>query len=196
MDSSSPPLLHQHAAENLRFIRDTMARATDFTAVPGRGGVLMGGTALVTAILAGPPRDSLAWIGVWLGAAGTATAIGLIGITWKARRSDLPLRGPVVRRFTLAFVPALIVGGVLTLVFVRDHLTARLPGCWLLCYGAAVSSGGAFSVRPVPLMGAAFIVLGALACVAPAAWGDFFMAAGFGALHIGFGIAIARHYGG
>jgi hypothetical protein len=35
-----------------------------------------------------------------------------------------------------------------------------------------------------------------LAFVAPAAWGHFFMAAGFGALHIGFGIAIARNYGG
>jgi hypothetical protein len=196
MESIPPPLLHQHAAENLRFIRDTMARATDFTAVPGRGGVLMGGTAFVAAIMAGPPRDTSVWLGAWLAAAIVATAIGLIAIMRKARRSDVPLRGPVVRRFTLAFVPALVVGAVLTVVFVRNHLTARLPGCWLLCYGAAVSSGGAFSVRPVPVMGAAFIALGALAFVAPAAWGHLFMAAGFGALHVGFGIAIARNYGG
>jgi hypothetical protein len=196
MESTPPPLLHQHAAENLRFIRDTMARATDFTAVPGRGGVLMGGTAFLAAIMAGPPRDTSVWLGVWLAAAIVAAAIGLIAIMRKARRSDVPLRGPVVRRFTLAFVPALIVGVVLTVVFVRDHLTARLPGCWLLCYGAAVSSGGAFSVRPVPVMGAAFIALGALAFLAPAAWGHFFMAAGFGALHVGFGVAIARNYGG
>jgi hypothetical protein len=156
----------------------------------------MGGTAFVAAIVAGPPRDTPVWLGVWLAAASVATAIGLIAIGWKARRSDVPLRGPVVRRFSLAFVPALVVGVVLTVVFVRNHLTARLPGCWLLCYGAAVSSGGAFSVRPVPIMGAAFIALGALAFVAPAAWGHFFMAAGFGALHVGFGIVIARNYGG
>ena len=191
-----PPLLHQHAAENLRFIRDTMARATAFTAVPGVGGVLMGVVAFVATTVAGPPRDTRAWLEVWLAAAGVAAATGLFAILRKTRRPDMPLRGPVARRFALAFMPALIVGAVLTAVFVQNHLAARLPGCRLLCYGAAVTSGGAFSVRPVPFMGAAFIALGVLAFVAPAAWGHFFMAAGFGALHVGFGIAIARNYGG
>jgi hypothetical protein len=102
----------------------------------------------------------------------------------------------VVRRFALALVPALGVAVVLTAVFVQYGLTTRLPGCWLLCYGAAVTSGGAFSVRPVPFMGVAFIALGALAFVAPADWGHFFLAAGFGVLHILFGIVIARNYGG
>lgn len=193
---SAPPLLHQHAAENLQFIRDTMARATDFTAVPGVGGVLMGVMALVAAAVAGPPHDTRAWLGVWLATAGVAAATGLTSILRKARRTDMPLRGPVARRFTLAFMPAIVVGVVLTAVFLQNHLAARLPGCWLVCYGAAVTSGGAFSVRPVPFMGAAFIAVGVLAFVAPAAWGHFFMAAGFGALHIGFGIAIARNYGG
>jgi hypothetical protein len=193
---SAPPLLHQHAAENLQFIRDTMARATDFTAVPGVGGVLMGVMALVATAVAGPPHDTRAWLGVWLATAGVAAATGLTSILRKARRTDMPLRGPVARRFTLAFMPAIVVGVVLTAVFLQNHLAARLPGCWLVCYGAAVTSGGAFSVRPVPFMGAAFIAVGVLAFVAPAAWGHFFMAAGFGALHIGFGIAIARNYGG
>ncbi len=191
-----PPRLHEHAAENLRFIRDTMSRAADFTAVPGLGGVLMGVLALAAAIVAGPPRDARVWLAVWLATAGVAVATGLVAMVRKARRHSLPLSGPVVRRFALALVPALVVGAVLTVVFVQNHLTARLPGCWLLCYGAAVSSGGAFSVRPVPFMGVAFIALGVLAFMAPAEWGHFFMAAGFGALHIGFGIAIARNYGG
>ena len=60
------PRLHEHAAENLRFIRDTMARAANFTAVPGLGGVLMGVLAFAAAIVAGPPRDTRAWLGVWL----------------------------------------------------------------------------------------------------------------------------------
>ncbi len=191
-----PPLLHEHAAENLRFIRDTMARAADFTAVPGLGGVLMGVMALAAAAVAGPPRDTRAWLGIWLATAGVAAATGLVAILRKARRLDMPLRGPVARRFALAFMPALVVGGVLTAVFVQNHLAVRLPGCWLICYGAAVTSGGAFSVRPVPFMGAAFIALGAFAFAAPTVWGDFFLAAGFGVLHISFGIAIARNYGG
>jgi hypothetical protein len=197
MDQPSfPPRLQEHAAENLRFIRDTMSRAADFTAVPGVGGVLMGVFALAAALAAGPPRDARAWLAVWLATAGVAVATGLIAIVLKAGRHSLPLTGPVVRRFALALAPPLVVGAVLTLVFVQNHLTARLPGCWLLCYGAAVTSAGAFSVRPVPFMGGAFIALGALAFAAPAGWGDVFMAAGFGVLHIGFGLVIARNYGG
>jgi len=35
-----------------------------------------------------------------------------------------------------------------------------------------------------------------VAFAVPAAWGHWFMAAGFGGLHIGFGLVIARKYGG
>src|SRR5438093_9391370 len=102
--------LDRHAAENLRFIRDTMERSADFTAVPGLGGVLMGVIALVAAAVAGPPQDTPAWLGIWLAAAGLATVTGLFAILQKARRPEVPLRGPVARRFALAFMPALIVG--------------------------------------------------------------------------------------
>jgi hypothetical protein len=34
----APEPIHAHAAENLRFIRDAMERASAFTAVPGRAG--------------------------------------------------------------------------------------------------------------------------------------------------------------
>ena len=191
-----PPSLHAHAADHLRFIRDTMARAADFTAVPGWGGVLMGVTALVTAAAAGPPRDTPAWVGIWLADAGVAVALGLGAMVWKARRARVSLTGAPARRFALAFVPPLMAGAVLTGVFVRDHMSTRLPGCWLLLYGAAVTSGGAFSVRLVPVMGICFMALGVSAFVSPVSTGSLFMAAGFGALQIGFGLIIARKYGG
>jgi hypothetical protein len=190
------PSLQEHAAENLRFIRDTMSRATPFTAVPGWGGALMGATALLTAAVAGPPREGPGWLGLWIGDAVLAAAIGLAAFVRKASRSQVPLTSSATRRFVLAFLPGIAAGIVLTIVMARGGWQTRLPGCWLLLYGAAVASGGALSITAVPLMGAAFMGLGAAAFVAPTAWGHYFMAAGFGLLQIVVGLIIARRYGG
>lgn len=196
MPPTAPPSLHDHAADHLRFIRETMARASDFTAVSGWGGVLMGASALVTARVSGAPRDALPWIEAWLADAGFAVAVGFAAMKWKSRRAGVPLAGPAGRRFALAFIPSVVAGVVLTAVLLHDHLTVRLPGCWLLLYGAAVTSGGAFSVRPIPVMGFCFMVLGVLAFIFPADTGSLFLAAGFGGLQIGFGLLIARKHGG
>jgi hypothetical protein len=195
-DRPDTPALHAHAMENLRFIRETMERAGAFTAVPGVGGILMGASALVAAPLAGPPRDSGRWLAIWLGDAAIAAAIALIAMARKARRSDTPLSTVPARRFALAYVPPLAAGGVLTAAFAAGGQIAHLPGYWLLLYGTAVATGGAFSVRIVPIMGLCFMLLGALALAAPVEWGHFFMAVGFGGLHLGFGLVIARKYGG
>ena len=70
-----PEPIHAHAMENLQFIRNAMSRATEFTAVPGWGGVMMGVTAMAAAALSGPPDESLRWMMIWLGDAAIAAAI-------------------------------------------------------------------------------------------------------------------------
>ena len=193
----APEPIHAHAIDNIRFIRDTMSRATEFTAVPGWGGVAMGVTALITAAVSGPPDDSLRWVLVWLADACVGAAIALCAMAIKARRAGTPLSSAApAHRFALAYLPPLVAGVVLTPVFVLGGLMARLPGCWLLLYGTAAATGGAFSVRIVPILGLCFMALGVVAFAVPAAWGHWFMAAGFGGLHIGFGLVIARKYGG
>jgi hypothetical protein len=196
MPRTDPPALHTHAMENIRFIRETMERAGAFTAVPGVGGVLMGASALVTAPIAGPPRDSTRWLALWLADAAIAATIALVTMSRKARQSGGPLWAQPARRFALAYLPPFAAGVLMTASFAASGLTARLPGYWLLLYGTAVTTGGAFSVRIVPVMGLCFMLLGALALASPVGWGHFFMAAGFGGLHIGFGLVIARKYGG
>lgn len=198
-DSPDPSALHAHAMDNLRFIRQTMERAGPFTAVPGWGGVAIGVVALAAAAVAGPVEPveiTTRWLAAWLAAAALSVVIGLAAIARKARASGAPFIGTPLQRFALAYVPPLAAGAVLTPVFAANGLMARLPGCWLLLYGTALVAGGALSVRIVPLMGLAFMALSVAAFVAPTVWGNAFMAAGFGGLHILFGLVIARRYGG
>jgi len=188
--------IDRHAAENIRFIRETMERAGSFTAVPGWGGMAMGLTAVAAAFLAARQATLGAWLDVWLGEALLAFAIAAGATTFKARAAKMSLLSGPARKFALSFVPPLLVGALLTTVLFRTGATHVLPGMWLLLYGTAVVTGGAFSVRIVPMMGLCFMATGAAALFSPASWGNWYMAAGFGGLQIVFGLIIARKYGG
>ena len=193
---SEPIPLHGRAMDNLQFIRQTMERATAFTALPGLAGVLMGATALGAAWLAARQPTTGAWLAVWIAEATLAVAIAATGIVLKARRAGVPLISGPGRKFLLSFLPPVGTAVVLTPALFQLDATAVIPGMWMLLYGAGVITAGTFSVRVVPLMGLAFMVLGGAALLAPPSAGNAFLAAGFGALHIGFGAIIARKYGG
>jgi hypothetical protein len=194
--SPALPSLHGRAMDNLRFIRETMERATSFTAVPGWGGVAIGVTALMAAAVAVRQRTTYAWLMAWLVEALLALAIGGLTMQRKARAGESTVLSGPGRKFALSLLPPLLAGAVLSVVLYRAHVFFALPGLWLLLYGTGVVTGGAFSVRIVPVMGLCFMALGICALGAPAAYGNWFMAAGFGGLHIVFGIIIARRHGG
>lgn len=184
------------ALEDLRFIRETMERSASFTAVPGWGMVGMAATAVGAAVLASRQTRFGPWMAVWLGEAVVALSVALWTMRVKARRALVPLTSGPGRRFLLNFFPALLVGAVLTAALYRFGASAAIPGMWLMLYGTGVVSGGAFSVPIVPAMGTCFMVAGALALLAPAAWADWFMLGGFGGIHLVFGVLIARKHGG
>jgi len=190
-----PPSLHGHAADDLRFIRAAMARSSTFTAVPGWGGIWMGCSAIVTAIVTGPP-GSPHWLAWWLLDAVLAATVGTAAVVRKVRRSAEPLPSAVVRRFVFAFLPSALVGAALTPVLAPIDAGRWLPGCWLLTYGAAIASAGAYSIRLVPIVGVSFMALGVVALVAPPTMGHWLLAIGFGALQITFGWVVARRHGG
>jgi hypothetical protein len=192
-----PPIaLHDRAMDDLRFIRQTMERTGSFTAVPGWGGVAIGVAALAAAGLASLQPTPGRWLAVWLATATLASGIAAGTMALKARRARVPLSTGPGRKFLLSFLPPVGVAVALTAALYAHGAVALLPGLWLLSYGAAMVAAGTFSVRAVPLMGIEFMVLGALALATPAAWGDLWMAAGFGGLFIAFGILIARRHGG
>lgn len=173
-----------------------MARAGTVTTVPGWGGVAMGVTALAASWIASRQASGAEWIAVWLAEAVLALGIGGAAMVRKADATRTPLFTRAGRLFVRAFVPPIVAGAILTGVFYQLGLVRLLPGVWLLLYGTAVTTAGAHSIRVVPLLGVSFMLLGAVAFWAPAAWGNFLMAIGFGALQIGFGLLIARKHGG
>ena len=188
--------IDERAMENLRFIRETMERSGSFTAVPGWGGAAMGVTALGAAYLAALAPSPAVWLQIWSVEALVALGLGAWGIRHKLRAARTPALSGPLQRFLSSFAPPMLAGALLTAALYQAGFTRLLPGLWLLLYGVAVITGGAFSVRIVPVMGACFMALGAAALVSPAGWGNAYMASGFGGLQIIFGFIIARRYGG
>lgn len=195
-----PVALHDRAMDNLQYIRETMERSASFTHVSGAGGVMMGSVALAAAALATTAGSPAEWVTIWLVAAGIALAVAVLFMARKSRADGSTLLTGPGRKFAWTVTPPLVAGAILTVALVRVGSIDMLPGMWLLLYGAGVVAGGSHSVRPIPIMGAGFMLVGLAALLAPSGWdtmwGNAWMAAGFGVLHVVFGAIIWRKHGG
>ena len=191
-----PPALHERAMDNLRYIRETMERATSFTAISGWGLVTIGFSALAASSISAQQKTFQGWLAVWVAEALIALLIAGWSMDRKARAAKMPLLSGPGRKVAFSLSPPIFAGAIVTIVLYRAGLTSAIPGLWLLLYGTGVITGGMFSVSAVPIMGLCFMTLGAAAFLAPAGVANWFMAVGFGGLHIVFGVIIARRYGG
>lgn len=195
-DRPEPTPLNTRAAANLAFIRETMANAASFTAVPGWGLVAMGATALVAAHMGMQQPTYILWIDTWLMEAVLAVAIALATMAYKGHRSGQSMVSGPGRKFMMAFLPPIVAGAAMTLVLAESGAWWAIPGTWLLLYGAGVVTAGAFSVKSVPVMGLCFMLMSVGAFLSPWDHAHYWLAAGFGGLHLIFGALIARRHGG
>lgn len=195
-EADEPPALHARAMDNLRFIRETMENAASFTAVSGWGLCAVGLTAFAACYLAVRATGRGTWIKIWIAEAVLSLLISIVAMSRKARAARQPLLSKPGRKLLFNLTPPLFVGALLTIVLSRFGTVSVIRPMWLLLYGAGVVTGGAFSVRIVPVMGLCFMLMGTLALFSPASWADAYMAAGFGGLHVIFGLLIARRHGG
>jgi hypothetical protein len=189
--------MQERAHQNLEFIRSTMASSTSFTGVPGLGMVAMGLIALAGAYVATREDNLDRWLACWTLVAFVGCSTGIVAMVIKAHVRNVSVwRGA---------------GALLSQWYYEIHATHAdgdhtfFAGLWLLLYGAAVISGGAFSVRPVWIMGVCFMLVGASTFLVPdgllAMPGavrplDVALAGSFGGLHIAFGAVIALRHGG
>jgi hypothetical protein len=156
----------------------------------------MGVTALAAAAIAMRQSTTEAWLAVWLAEALVAVTLALVAMHWKASRQGTQILSIPGRRLFVGLLPALFAGGVMTVALLRADDPRQIPGVWLLLYGVAVMQAGAFSVRTIPVMGAVFVLAGAIALPLPWWWANLMLAVGFGPVHIVFGAYIARRHGG
>jgi hypothetical protein len=191
-----PAPIHEHALSNLRYIREAMERASAFTSIQGWGGVGVGLIGIATAVYAHPLAGTRPWLLAWLLCAAVAGTVAGTTMFLKARRANVSFRGAGARRFFISYFAPIAGAAALTYVLGHNGLYAVLPAAWLLLYGASFISSGAFSIPVVPVMGVCFMILGVVACFVPPAAGNALLGAGFGGLHVAFGVVIARRYGG
>lgn len=181
--------LDTHALGTLQYIRAAID-AAGVLAVPGSAGIAMGCVGLAAALIAAHPAFAPHWLAIWVIASVAAFLCGSALILHQAVRTEWALfRGPA-RKVLMCLAPPLLVGAVLTAALQREHAAALIPGLWLLLYGSAVAAASTLTLRLVGIMGALFLVLGVTALALPPGAGNWLLGAGFGGLHLIFGVLI------
>jgi hypothetical protein len=118
--------------------------------------------------------------------------VGSVLITRPASLRGLSLYGTPLRKFALGLFPALLGGAVMTAVHWTNGNMHAIPGTWLLFYGCALISASVSATRMIAVMGASFVLLGLVALLAPERAQMLLLGAGFGGLHVLFGVLIGR----
>src|SRR6476659_3700383 len=126
-EREEPPALHERAMENLRYIRETMERASAFTGISGWGEVAIGFTALLAAALAARQAAFNLWLAVWIGEALVSLLIAGWSIDRKARRAQQPFLNGAGRKVVFSLSPPILAGVLLTVVLYQAGLTSAIP---------------------------------------------------------------------
>ena len=120
--------MQARAMDNLRFIRGMMESAGTFTALSGWGQVVIGITAVAAAIVASRQTVAWNWLATWLAEAGIAAGISVASMAIKSHTANVPLLSGPIRKLALSFSPAMMVGGVLTVVLAQRGLHPLVAG--------------------------------------------------------------------
>lgn len=161
-------------------------------AVPGSAGLVLGTIALLTTGLCLAPELHKFWVAIWLSAALLGAVLGSILIVRESSLRDLRLNGTPLLKFALCLSPSLGAGLVMTAVHWFGGNPHAIPGTWLLMYGCALLAASAATTRIIAALGMLFVLFGLASLLLPDEWQLLMLGAGFGGLHIIFGLLIGR----
>lgn len=188
--------------EDIKHIRSMMERSTKFLSVSGLAGIGAGIVAMISAYIA----NEISWgrvsffgdmmLDLFALAATTVALAGGCGLYFSMRKAKnnnskfwLPITIQILRDFSIP----MIAGGGLCLAMVMHGSSLFIPATMLIFYGLALISAGARTYSDIKMLGICEIVLGLLAAIFIRN-GIIFWAAGFGVLHIIYGVVMYWRY--
>ncbi len=111
----------------------------------------------------------------------------------RSKRQDVPVWGATAKRLIWNIALPLFAGGIFLLKLIEAGVYGLIaPGC-LIFYGIALVNGAKYTFGEIRFLGYAMIGLGLINCWFPG-YGLYFWAAGFGLLHIIYGIVMWNKY--
>jgi len=191
------------AAEHLQVIRTLMERSAVYrralapiTTLAGCVGILAGLAGWFLRI-----ESPQGFAGYWM-CVGLVAAVGaFLLVRRQALKEAEPFWSLPTRRVALALLPSYLIGLVAALLVLLcpgwDFIQPwGLPALWMLLYGCALHAAGFFMARGIRLFGWLFVVCGCglllARCFDSGPWallqGHKVMGAGFGGLHLAYGI--------
>ncbi|HEV2471669.1 MAG TPA: hypothetical protein VGS41_03325 [Chthonomonadales bacterium] len=185
----------REAQENLRSILDLMERSTRYSTFSGLSGIIAGLASIGGCLAARTHPGPAGFLAIWAAVIFVAIGSDYMLTKRRAARVGKLILSRLGAQMMLAAAPGLGTGALLTIYCLENKLPGLIYPAWMLCYGIAVSAVGPFSQREVSLLGAAFLLAGAIALFLPPSAGLPIMAASFGGFHIFYGLEMCRKDG-
>lgn len=187
-------------------IRSMMERSSKFLSLSGLAGTLAGIYALLGAYIAyrlfdfnpnhvsyQPPSGITNMVVLGLAVLSIAVLTAVILSGKKAGKRQEKAWNPVSRRLMAGMLVPLVCGGLLLLIFLNSNLTGLVLPCTMIFYGIALYNAGNFSYGEIRSMGLILCALGLLSAFI-VEYSLLLWAAGFGVVHIFFGIYMHFRY--
>jgi hypothetical protein len=158
----------QQALSEIQSIRSQVARGTEFRGYGPASIAVSGVLALLVAAVQAQWTmkhrriDLVVWIGVWAGTAAVSLLLTGVETFARARRVHVGFAREMVQAAVEQFLPAVMVGFLLTVVLVRTAAQEgwMLPGLWELIFSLGVFASCRFLPRQMFAVGVWYLAAG------------------------------------